>query len=286
MDDFNWIVLDSLFRHKHVTLAAQDLYLSQSTLSRRLQQIEDEFGFIIAERTPKGLIFTSLGQNLARAAQEQIAWRNKLKMKFTDIDSNNIIHVGSTPYFEHNLLIPFEVALHKVYPELKIKFLSGKSYTLIKYLMDRIINIAFVRNVESYHGERLLIESSNVYIISRDPIKLEDLVHLSRIEYLPQDQKISQIIETWWYDNFSVPPRIGLFTSNINVIIRMVEKGNCYGIIPFAPQNEQWNELFKIPVKDCDGKVLTKETWMIYNSIEKLSDQERQFVDFVKPELF
>ena len=70
MRDFDWEIIDELYRNPNVSRAAAALYMTQPTLTKRLQHIERELGVSIAERTPKGLVFTPEGTYLAGRAAE------------------------------------------------------------------------------------------------------------------------------------------------------------------------------------------------------------------------
>lgn len=61
MKDFDWELLHELYKNPNLTKVANVLYITQPTLTKRLQHIEAEFDVTIVERTPKGLEFTPEG---------------------------------------------------------------------------------------------------------------------------------------------------------------------------------------------------------------------------------
>ncbi|WP_238933669.1 helix-turn-helix domain-containing protein [Brevibacillus choshinensis] len=68
MDDRDWQVLHILYNQKNITKTAQLLFITQPALTKRLMQIEEEFGVKIVNRGIKGVHFTPEGELLAKRA--------------------------------------------------------------------------------------------------------------------------------------------------------------------------------------------------------------------------
>lgn len=73
MKDFDWELLHELYKNPNLTKVANVLYITQPTLTKRLQHIEAEFDVTIVERTPKGLEFTPEGKHLAEQPLEDLS---------------------------------------------------------------------------------------------------------------------------------------------------------------------------------------------------------------------
>ena len=57
----DWSLLQTLYTCRNLTRAAETLYVSQPTLSKRLKAIEEELHITIAVRSKQGLTFTPEG---------------------------------------------------------------------------------------------------------------------------------------------------------------------------------------------------------------------------------
>ena len=57
MKDSDWEILYELHRNPNMTKVANLLYITQPSLTKRLQHMEAEFQVTIVNRTPKGLTF-------------------------------------------------------------------------------------------------------------------------------------------------------------------------------------------------------------------------------------
>ena len=58
----DWEMLVRLYKWKSITKTAEELFMTQPALTKRLKQIEEEFGISIALRSSQGLIFTPKGE--------------------------------------------------------------------------------------------------------------------------------------------------------------------------------------------------------------------------------
>lgn len=54
MNERDWHILKVLHEHRNITKTAQSLYISQPSLTKRIQQIEKEFNLKIVERGTRG----------------------------------------------------------------------------------------------------------------------------------------------------------------------------------------------------------------------------------------
>lgn len=58
MEYRDWHILQTLFREQNITKTAEALYISQPALTKRLRQIEKDFGVQIVQRGSRGVQFT------------------------------------------------------------------------------------------------------------------------------------------------------------------------------------------------------------------------------------
>ena len=72
MKDSDWRILYELHKTSNLTKTANLLFMTQPTLTKRLKQMETEWGCSIVDRTPKGLTFTAEGNFLAAQAQKYL----------------------------------------------------------------------------------------------------------------------------------------------------------------------------------------------------------------------
>ena len=66
--DLQYLV--SLAEHRHFGRAAEACFVSQPTLSTQIRKLEDELGVSLVERTPRKVLLTEVGRDIATRARE------------------------------------------------------------------------------------------------------------------------------------------------------------------------------------------------------------------------
>ena len=72
----------AIAREENITRAAQQLHVTQPTLSRQIAQLEEELGVKLFVRSNHNIILTEDGMLLKRRAQELLALADKTKQDF------------------------------------------------------------------------------------------------------------------------------------------------------------------------------------------------------------
>lgn len=101
MKDFDWEILCELSKNPNLTKVANVLYITQPSLTKRLQHIEAEFDVTIVQRTPKGLEFTPEGKYLAEQAEVYMRFLKQTRSHLVQmqVDSTPSIAIGSAYTF-------------------------------------------------------------------------------------------------------------------------------------------------------------------------------------------
>lgn len=130
----------------HFKKAADACYVSPSTLSNAISEMEAQLGIQIFERTSKKVIVTSLGKEILKKARA-------IKMEIGDInqlseDQKNPLSMPITlgiiptvgPYFIP-LVLP---SLKKKFPKLKLKIIEAQSSVLVSKVNNGEIDMAIL----------------------------------------------------------------------------------------------------------------------------------------------
>lgn len=130
----------------HFKKAADACYVSPSTLSNAISEMEAQLGIQIFERTSKKVIVTSLGKEILKKART-------IKMEIGDInqlseDQKNPLSMPITlgiiptvgPYFIP-LVLP---SLKKKFPKLKLKIIEAQSSVLVSKVNNGEIDMAIL----------------------------------------------------------------------------------------------------------------------------------------------
>lgn len=125
-------------REENITKAAQQLHVTQPTLSRQLAQLEDELGVKLFERKSHKIVLTEDGILLRRRALEMRALADKIVNDFSS-DQEELtgeIGIGAGELLSMNDLANIIAAFKQQYPNVKFDIMSGNAED-IKYRLDQ-----------------------------------------------------------------------------------------------------------------------------------------------------
>lgn len=127
MKDSDWQILYELYKTPNMTKVANLLYISQPSLSKRLQSMEEEFHVEIVKRTTKGLEFTKQGELLAKKAQEYMIFLQQLKKELLEFQEENmkIIVLGASYTYSKFVLTELLYEYTKAHPNVQFELQNG-----------------------------------------------------------------------------------------------------------------------------------------------------------------
>ena len=119
----------AIAREENFTRAAQQLHLTQPTLSRQIAQLEEELGVKLFVRSNHNIILTEDGMILKRRAQEILSLAEKTKKDFLYMDKNleGTIAIGSGEFQSTRYLTDCIAAFQKKHPLVQYEFYNGRA---------------------------------------------------------------------------------------------------------------------------------------------------------------
>ena len=133
-------------RRLHFKKAADDCFVSPSTLSNAITELENQIGFQIFERTNKKVLVTKLGEELLDKAI-------KIQLQIEDINMlgesqkaplSSPMTIGIIPTIGPYLLPLILPKLKAKYPNLKLNLIENQSSYLIKKLNNGELDMAIL----------------------------------------------------------------------------------------------------------------------------------------------
>lgn len=166
-----------------ISLAAKNLYVAQSNLSRAVKELEKEFDIVIFKRTPKGVITTREGQRFLRHAKEIQYQVNNLTNAYSDFNDRGVTLKVSVPRASYISEV-FSDYLTTLNDEenMRIHYCETNSSRTIQNVLDYHYDIGIIRyNVmhEGYYlslfklkdlAYRLILEFDYLLLTSKDSI--------------------------------------------------------------------------------------------------------------------
>ncbi|MFY0544407.1 LysR family transcriptional regulator [Brevibacillus sp. H7] len=265
MENRDWFILQELYQHKNITKAAQSLYISQPALTKRIRQIEKEFGVQIVHRGRRGVHFTPQGEYLVKCADEMLLRLRKIKEHVWNMDRNvtGSLRLGVSNYFARYKLPGILKRFKDEYPDVEFKVFTGWSADVYKMVYNQDVHVGFVRGNYQWRDQKQLLFEETICIASKNKIAIEDLPLLPRIEY-ETDHLLKALIDNWWAENYSQPPSIGMEVDKADTCREMVLSGLGYAILPSFILSGR-DDLFTIHLTDQEGNPLLRKSWMFYH---------------------
>lgn len=122
-DDLRFFL--AVARHRTLALAAKQLHVTQSTVSRRLATLQADMGVRLLQRTADGYVVTVAGESI-RAHVERIEEEALIAERAVaghDARQEGLVRVASSQLLTSHLLAPSYAALHALYSSILIEAL-------------------------------------------------------------------------------------------------------------------------------------------------------------------
>ncbi len=287
MKDTDWQILWELSKNPNITKVAERVYKTQSAVTKRLQNMEEELETQIVERTSHGLVFTEAGGFLARQAEkyrrlEEETRKGLLELKAAE---KQIIVIGSAYSYTKYSLDSVLKGFSAQHPELSYRIVNKQSNLLHDMLLAGDIDVGFIRS-DYYKGvNRILIDYTQAYCVTREPVELSALPHMERVGYQTNDLTVAQIND-WWEDCFGEQmPADALDAGYIEFAFRSILNDGRY-MLCFLPDNfVNEHNLCLVPLKMRDGKPVVRRSWFIYPTDKRRSAVVDDLIRYVENEV-
>lgn len=286
MKDSDWEILYELHKNPNMTKVANLLYMTQPSLTKRIQHMEEEFQIQIVNRTPKGLEFTREGDFLAEKAEEYLKFLKKTReeLKGMKEKSKGEIVIGSSYTFSKYSLSDLLLAYRRDHPNINFSIINEQSNVLFRKMLDESIDVGFIRG--DYEGvvNRRLIGKDAAYLVTKEPVTFEELPSMQYLGYKTNDRTM-ELLHAWWEERFENEFPSGMVVGYVDVAWQLIARGVGYTICFLPAHFENEHHLCLTPLETQDGRPVTRNTWFLYSKNKRLSPHLEEFVTYVEKEI-
>jgi LysR family transcriptional regulator, nitrogen assimilation regulatory protein len=144
----------SVIEHRNLSSAAQSLRVSQPTLSRQIQAIEQEFQIPLFVRGGRGMLLTEAGKQLHEGLQ---SIERQLRLLKTDVTAVSVepageVVFGIPPSPRSLIAVPLVKQYNRAYPRIAIRLVEETSGQLRDLVANGILDLALTNTTEPAHG--------------------------------------------------------------------------------------------------------------------------------------
>ena len=129
----------------NISVAAKNLYISQSAVSQSIKQLETALQARLFARSPRGVTLTGEGQMLyqyVRSALGLLATGEDKLSQAQQLLLGTLV-IGASDTVTSQFLVPYLDDFHRLHPGIRLKIVSGRSAKVLSMLKSGAVDIAF-----------------------------------------------------------------------------------------------------------------------------------------------
>ncbi|OZB58361.1 MAG: DNA-binding transcriptional regulator OxyR [Lysobacterales bacterium 14-68-21] len=159
--DLQYLV--ALAEHRHFGRAAEACFVSQPTLSTQIKKLEDELGVPLVERTPRKVLLTEVGSEIAARAREVLNEVDQIRAvaRRTRDPESGTVRLGIFPTLGPYLLPHAVPMVRAAFPRLELLLVEEKTEVILRLLREGKLDVGILAlplHEDSLHVEFLFEE--------------------------------------------------------------------------------------------------------------------------------
>ena len=129
----------------NISLAAKNLYISQSAVSQSVKQLETALQARLFARSPRGVTLTWEGQMLYQYVRSALGLLATGEDKLSQAQQLLLgtLTIGASDTVTSFFLTPYLETFHRLHPGIRLKIVSGRSAKVLSMLKSGAVDIAF-----------------------------------------------------------------------------------------------------------------------------------------------
>jgi len=286
LDWNHWPAFLAMARTGRLTVAAQQLGIDHSTLSRRIAALEAALAVRLFDRQPVGFVLTPEGEAVLADAEamEATVLRMSAQLKSGASGLSGTVRIGSPEGFGTYFLAPRLPALAGQHPELHLELVANpRSFSLSRREADMAITMARPPQGRVY-ARKLLDFSLGVYA---SEVHCRRMPPIRRREDLVPQRWVGYVEDLRWTDELDYLPEVArgiqphLHISNVITQMTAIAGGAGIGVLPHFMARQQPGLVQLLP-----GELrLQRSYWLITHADTRELARIKATVDFLLAEI-
>ena len=130
----------------HFSRTAARLNIEQSTVSKRIDELEAELGYQLFERSPQIVELTEAGRKFVEEARIALLHVERAVQngRMAKADADAVLHIGRSPYTDPFLITTLLSIKLPLFPQLKIELVQQFSPDLVRDVLAGSLDLAIV----------------------------------------------------------------------------------------------------------------------------------------------
>ena len=283
----------SASNHKSFTAAADELFLSQPTISAHIRTLENELRTQLIRRTTKNFELTADGERLYDYATSLLHLKNKVLTEFTDLHKKTL-YIGASSIPGKYVLPQFLPGFHQEFPDIQFEIFHDDSVDVISKVIDSSYDLGFVGTKGDSECSYLPIARDELIFATPNTPYYRNLIENNvSLEKLIQEPIVLRAgesgtkreAERWLSElGFSLTDlNVVASISDAEMLCNAIAKG--LGISIISKRMAEYPNFNKeLLLYTPDGMRVTRNLYMVYVENRWLPDAVRDFIAYVRKE--
>jgi DNA-binding transcriptional LysR family regulator len=241
----------------NLTKAAQELHITQPSVSYTIKQMEEALGVKLFDRLSKGVRLTSEGSALLEYVEKSFTLLQTGEEKIQSLKNltSGELRIGASGPIIKHVLLSYLDEFHASYPEVRIRLYQGKTSHIVKRLKDGHIDFGLIHmpvNDKSIEVKPLLniqdcfVVGKSYCDLSIHPISTEQLIEIPLL-LLSQESSTRQFVEQWLSAQ-GLKVEVDIELSSLEMLVELAERGYGAAFVtrPFVMDELKAGTLFEL----------------------------------------
>lgn len=280
--------------HKSFSLAAEQLFLTQPAISKRIKSLEEQLNSPLFDRHNRSLSLTDKGHSLLPKAKEiiQLVSDTKLSMRNMNDKVEGRLKLGTSHHIGLHRLPPFLKSFVNRFPqaELNLSFMGSES--AYQAIAQRQVELALTTLDTSKHNNipegivsEILWQDKMVFVCAKDhplnqlnKVQLSDLNKYSSI--LPESNTFTFKLVQDKFHQQNLTLNNPMPTNYLETIKMLVSVGLGWSLLPESMMDNA--EKIGITALEIEQVQLTRPLGFLYLEGRTLSNAAKAFISLIK----
>lgn len=271
-----------------VSRAAQNLSISQSSVTEAIKELESDLGVELFDRHPRGLTITHKGQQFLRHATKILADVSDARRSFFGDPAATIgkLQLGVTSLVAGYVLSDILARYRRAYPSVEVSAIEDNGDYLEHLLVGGKLDVAVMvtsnlRDRTALQSEILEVSSYRLWLplghrlVSADSIGIEDIASepLIMLTVDEIEENTGKLLSA-----FGARPHVAFRTRSVEAVRSLVATGAGVALLPDLVYRPWSLEGDRIESRDISGALPVVQVGMVWRRGSGLPQVARDFI--------
>lgn len=267
-----------------ITKAAQELFITQPTISSAIRELEIEFKITLFYRMGNQLTLTEEGDAFYQRASELLRASLEMQDEFTNhARLHSTLRIGTPPMLSTVFFPELLTSFQEQYPDISARLDEYGSVRACELVQNDHLDLAMV-NMELYNLDKfnheILTKDQLMYCVSpkhplfgADSVTIEQLAE-ERMLFFNSDSVQNTLLNTRFHAA-GITPKIIMRSSQLYTTLNFIEDGTC-GCFLFSCMASRFPSVHSIPL----SPPIPTKIGLVWKKGKFVSNHMQKFINF------